>query len=127
MPAATGHPADGSNMVKKGVADFVESVRLVHSNIIFDIWVFVHFMRPISAEVCILQDLVMTSVLHEGGIGIFSDNIVKNIGNIKGIMKTSFSTIVGWDRYFDITWSFACMTDKSPKDSDCFVVGGFII
>ncbi len=45
------------NMIEKVVANFVESIRLVRSIIIFDILGFFHCAGPIILEVSILKDL----------------------------------------------------------------------
>ncbi len=60
---ASGNRASGGgNIIEKGVENFVESVGLSCSIVIFNIFGFVHHMTPTSLGVSILQNLVVIGV-----------------------------------------------------------------
>ncbi len=72
-------------MVKKGVADFVEGVRLVRSIIIFYIFCSFHGSCLEGAIVGITQNMALVSraqLLNEENVElIVSGNAVKHVGN----------------------------------------------
>ncbi len=78
-----------------------------------------------------LQNLIVIGVnqlFHwKSGSFIVSDNIVNNIGNFKGIVKASLSTVVDMDGKFDVMGGPACSCNKSSNDIEWFVFGWFII
>ncbi len=119
------------NMIKEGVVDLLESVRLVCSVIIFNIFRFFHCLCPISAITSIMQHMILTSgaklVNGEDTSFVVGDNVVKNVSNFEGIIKASSSIIMNRDGYYDFSRVSAHRSDKSSKESDQFVVRGCII
>ncbi len=107
-------------MVKKGVADFVEGVRLVCSVIIFNILCFFHGSCPEGVIVSIMQNIVLVSraQLLNGEIvdGDINDNVVKHVGDFKSVIKTTSSTAINGDRNFDFPSGLACSSGKSSNE-----------
>ncbi len=89
------------NMIKKGVTDLEEGVGLVHSIVIFCIWCFFHSLSPEGAIICIMQNMVWvsgTQMFNREVVKIVvHNNVVKNICNVKGIIKASGSTVINGD------------------------------
>ncbi len=52
------------------------------------------------------------------------DNVIKNVGNLEGVIKTTSSTVVNRDRKVKFPSGFACSLGKSTKKSKKFVLGG---
>ncbi len=114
-----------SNGVEKGVADLVEGIRLVRSVDIFYILCFFHGSCPKDVIVGITQNMVLVSRAQlEIVEHTINYNVVKHIGNFKGVIKTTGSTIVNRDRKFDFPSQLDCSPGKSSKEVNQFVFEG---
>ncbi len=89
-------------MIKEGVADLLENVRLVRSIIIFSIFYFFPCLCSISSKISIFQNMVLISVAQlvsgEDVKFVVVDNGVKNVSNFEGIIKASSSTVFNRER-----------------------------
>ncbi len=80
-----------------------------------------------------MQNMVLISgaqlVSGEDAKFVVDDNVVKNVSNFVGINKAchSSSIVVNRNGKFDFWRGCACSSHKSFKESDQFVVRGFII
>ncbi len=53
---------------------------------------------------------------------IFNDNVVKNVSDINGVIKTTGTTVIDRGRKFLFPRGLACSSGKSTKKSNRFVV-----
>ncbi len=81
----------------------------------------------------ITQDMDMVLVsqaqLFEGEVVdvVVNNNIIKVIGNLEGIIKTSGSNIIDRDRHLDFTGGLACNSGDSSKVDIFIEITGSII
>ncbi len=102
LPAAMGQPWEAT-LLKKRVADFEESVLLVCSIVMFNIFSIFHSASPIIVVVSIMQNMVLISGAQlfngEGAGFVVGNNVIKDRSNIKSIIKLccSSATVINGD------------------------------
>ncbi len=70
--------------------------------------------------------LVSQAQLFEGAVMdiVVDNNIIKVVGNLKGVIKISFATIINRDQQINFMGGFAYSSGDSSKMVDQFVVWG---
>ncbi len=72
--------------------------------------------------------LVLSTILQRRNCKVvIDDHIIKVVGNLEGITKTTGSTVIERDCEHDFTGVHACSSGVSCKNNDQFVVVGVIV